>query len=185
MTGPGPRCVCSRCADDRSGRIAGSNGVLALWQWPGRESDDAVRAGSRRHFRRGREAPDRALSIAKFNRMVIARTQAVPQDERCNHERIQVASDLSALVVRGEVTVAATGADDHCRRTHVHRPRQVHRQRRNIALLGTERSRRRAVPQRNDLASLIQERCGACALSTVVPGEWRPSCYELDRITLP
>ena len=95
---------------------------------------------------------NRTLRVPELNRMVVARPEAVAQDERRHPQRIQVSGDLSSLVVRGEPGVGATRTHDHGRRGRRHRSRQIHRQRRNVALVRSEGPRRSAGPERNDLA---------------------------------
>ena len=53
-----------------------------------------------------------ALGVAEFDGMVIARAEAILQDESGDAHGIEPVGDLAAFVVGGEVMVAAAGSDD-------------------------------------------------------------------------
>ena len=111
-------------------------------------------------MRRGIDAPvgrvrahhaDGALRVAELDRMVVARPEPVAQHEGGDAERVEVARDLAAFVVRRERTVAAARAHDHRRRIRRDRPRQVHRDRRDVAVVGCRARLAPRPPQRHDL----------------------------------
>jgi hypothetical protein len=100
----------------------------------------------------------RSLRIPQLDRMVVPRPKPVAQNERRDAERVQKSCDLASFMICRERNVSTARAHHDRGRVRRDGPRQIDREGWDIRLVGPQRSRSRAGPQRNRLSIPYRQR---------------------------
>src|SRR2546430_2347261 len=90
---------------------------------------------------------NRALRIAKLDRMVIARSQSVSHNKCRKAHGVKPIGDLAAFMICGEIFVASAGENNYRRSGRALRRSSVQGDRWPVGIGGTERARSLALPQ--------------------------------------